>query len=338
MRWRRRGGGRRRRRRGGFRRLRRFLWSGRLRDGPIERQRRWNVGRRRSGSTLIVMVDAGRVRDGCHGHARRRGDRRGARVALRPDPRQMLHAAGAGREDHRQRQRHRPARRSRFVRDGNPKNAAHAIEQRPAGRRHRHPRREGAPGFELGERLCVADRVAAERDGDVVAAVLALHANPLRQPPHGRVVEQERLRDRLQHVQGVVVAADVRELVRQDRFDLRRRQRRECGDREQNRRTQPADDGRDVHQRRLDDVRGRGQTEPVRQTAAGRLPAGRGAAERGAMQPAHVPPPACHPAEQKSDADEPRDRDARQDTIDRSAKALRHSSTVVEVGECGATL
>ena len=89
------------------------------------------------------------------------------------------------------------------------------------------------------------------------------------------MVEEQRLRDRLQHVHGVVVPADVGELVREDRFDLRRGERGERGDRQQNRRSEPTDNGRHVHQGGFDDMGSRGQPEPVREAAARGLP-GRG--------------------------------------------------------------
>ena len=264
----------------------------------------------------------------------RRFRRRGTRVPLRVDPRQVLHAAGAGGEDHRQGERDRPTRRSRLVRDRHLEDAAHAIDQRSAGRRQRHVGRHRAPGFELGERLRVADRVTADRDRDVVAAVLALHPNPVRHPPHCRMVEQQRLGDRLQHVHRVVVAADVRELVREDRLDLRRRQRRERGDGQQDRRPQPADNRRHVHERGFDDVRGRGQAETIREPAAGGLPMRRGRREREAVQTPHLPPSAGHAREQQDHAGEPRDGDGGKDVFERCGVhqprtvALRHTGTV----------
>ena len=136
------------------------------------------------------------------------------------------------------------------------------------------------------------------------------------------MIEEQRLGDRLQHVHRVVVPADVRELVGENRFDLRRRQRRERGDRQQDRRPQPADDRRHVDERRLDDVRGRRQAEAVREPAAGGLPARRRGRQRGAMQPAHVPPAAGHPREQHDDAGQPRDGDAGQ-RADRAVAGLK---------------
>ena len=53
--------------------------------------------------------------------------------------------------------------------------------------------------------------------------MLPLLTNLLGDPPDAGVVEQQRLDDRLQKVYGVVVAADVRDLVRQDHLQLRNR-------------------------------------------------------------------------------------------------------------------
>ena len=128
--------------------------------------------------------------------------------------------------------------------------------------------------LELGERLGVADWIAAQCDGDVIAAVFALHADPIREPPDRRVIKEQRLDNGLQHVDRVVVAANVRELVREDRFDLRRRQRRERRDGQQNRGPQPSDHHRHVDQRRFDDVRRGRQSQAIREAAARRLPAG----------------------------------------------------------------
>ncbi len=77
--------------------------------------------------------------------------------------------------------------------------------------------------LELDERAGVAHRVAAGGHREVVAAVLALDAHAVRHPPHGGVVEEQRLGRGLQQVHQVVVAADVRQLVGQDQLELLRR-------------------------------------------------------------------------------------------------------------------
>jgi hypothetical protein len=254
------------------------------------------------GSQLVIVADAA-LRDN-------------ARVAARRGPRQMLHGAGAGGEHDRQRERRGPARRARLVVDRHAEDAAHAIEQRSAGRGHRQQRDIGSPRFERGERFRVGDGVAAHAHRHFIAAVLALGANPLREPPHRGVIEEQRLGDGLQQVDKVVVTADVRQFVRENRFHLRRRQRGHRGNRQQNRRTQPADDGRHVDARRLDDMRRRGQAEPIRDAPARRLPARRSRRERVAMQTTDVPPAAGHPREQEDDAGEPGEGDAVDEPID----------------------
>ena len=77
---------------------------------------------------------------------------------------------------------------------------------------------------QLGERRDIDQAIAADRDRQIVAAVLALGAHFGRHPPHGRVIEEQRLDDRLQQVDEIVVPPHVRELVRENRFELLRRQ------------------------------------------------------------------------------------------------------------------
>jgi hypothetical protein len=74
----------------------------------------------------------------------------------------------------------------------------------------------------LDARQCpgIQEGVAADGYREVVATVLTLHPDGVRDPPHARVVEQHGLDDRLKEVDEIVVPADVRELVRQHGFDL----------------------------------------------------------------------------------------------------------------------
>ena len=111
--------------------------------------------------------------------------------------------------------------------DGRAEQPADALQQRSAGGRHRDVmirRGPRAQRLEIGQRAGVGDRIAAQADREIVAAVLALDADAARQPPHRGVIEEQRLDQRLQQVDEIVVAADVRELVREDRFELLRRQ------------------------------------------------------------------------------------------------------------------
>ncbi len=74
--------------------------------------------------------------------------------------------------------------------------------------------------FEIGESLRIDERIAGDCYGDVVAAVFAFEADVVRDPPDCRVVEKRGFRDTLQDVDEVIVAADVGELVREQRFDV----------------------------------------------------------------------------------------------------------------------
>src|SRR5205807_9988660 len=77
--------------------------------------------------------------------------------------------------------------------------------------------------FQGQQGAAILDTIAQHGDGDVVAAVFPLVANLVRQPPDRRVVEENRLDQRLQQVDEVVVSANVGKLVRYNGFQLRRR-------------------------------------------------------------------------------------------------------------------
>ena len=149
-----------------------------------------------------------------------------------------------------------PRRTAARVRRGRAEQPADAVQERAAGRRHRDVMRRARSRERSDSRSAsavgVGDRIAAQADGEIVAAVLALDADPAREPPDRRMIEEHRLDERLQQVHQVVVAADVRELVRENRLELLRRERRERARREQHDRLQPADHGRHVDQRRLE--------------------------------------------------------------------------------------
>ena len=63
-----------------------------------------------------------------------------------------------------------------------------------------------------------ATRLAIATSGQVVGDLFALDADPARQPPHDRVVEQQRFDHALQQVDQVVMAADVGQFVRRARL------------------------------------------------------------------------------------------------------------------------
>jgi hypothetical protein len=112
-----------------------------------------------------------------------------------------------------------------------------------------HQLRVGAAQLlELHQRLGVRQRVARGAHREIVAAQLALLAHPPRHPPHRGMIEEQRLDRALQQVDQVVVAADVRQLVGQDRLDLGRAQAAQHAGRKQDHGTQPAERGGHRHQ------------------------------------------------------------------------------------------
>jgi hypothetical protein len=128
---------------------------------------------------------------------------------------------------------------------------AYSVNERPSACGERQPA-AAAKHLEIREGPCVDDGIAAEADGEIVAAVLALVSNAPRQPPHRRVIKEQRFDEGLQQVHEVVVAADVRELVRDDGFDLGGCQRDKRAGGNQHDWFHPAHDGRHVHERRLE--------------------------------------------------------------------------------------
>jgi hypothetical protein len=172
----------------------------------------------------------------------------------------------AGRTCHAQQERHdsrdqHRAERARSIVGRRTEQSANSRHQRSAGSGHRETRANRSPALELDQRFGIADGVAAHRQRNDVAAVLALGADPRREPPDGGVVEEDGLGKRLQQIHQEVVAADVRELVGEDGFDLRRRQPRERRDGQQDYRLHPADDGRRIDGRRIHDMNATRKTE-----------------------------------------------------------------------------
>ena len=129
---------------------------------------------------------------------------------------------------------------------------ANPLQERAAvrGQRERHPLTER---LEIGKRAGIGHRIATQADREVVAAVLALGADASRQPPDRGVIEEQRFDERLQEVDQVVVASDVRELVRQERLELPGRQAGERAGRHQHDRFDPANNGRNIDGRRFEE-------------------------------------------------------------------------------------
>ena len=122
---------------------------------------------------------------------------------------------------------------------------AHAPDERAIGRRQRRARHRGHRG-KVGERGHVLHPIA-HADRHIVATVFPLAADFARHPPDGGMVEQQRLDNRLQEVDDVVVAPDVRQFVGEKRLDLRRREARQGRRRQQHHGLQPANENRNGH-------------------------------------------------------------------------------------------
>ena len=150
--------------------------------------------------------------------------------------------------------------------------AADAVDERAAGRRQDEAARIRAQFLEVGEGFRVSVGIAAEPDREIVAAVLALNADPARQPPYGGVIEEQRLDERLEQVDEVVVTTDVRELMRQDRFELLRPHARQRARRHQHDRPQPSDDRGHLDHRRLQEPNRPGDVQALREPGGDVLP------------------------------------------------------------------
>ena len=135
------------------------------------------------------------------------------------------------------------------MRRGQAEKTAHPRQKRSTGDRHGKGRPCAAELLEIGERARVRDAIAAELDREIVAAVLALNPDSVREPPDRRVIEEQRFDDRLQQVDEVVVPPHVGQFVRDHRLELRGRQPGKRARRQQNHRTKPTDDRRHVDDR-----------------------------------------------------------------------------------------
>ena len=94
------------------------------------------------------------------------------------------------------------------------------------------------------QRPCELARVGDRAQGEVVGDLLALDAQPPRQPPHDRVVEQQGFDRALQQVDQVVVTPHMREFVCEQGFEQVRGHAGEERGGHQHHRAPPARDGR----------------------------------------------------------------------------------------------
>ncbi len=196
-----------------------------------------------------------------------------------------------------------------------------AQQASPAGR-HRGARRDHVLG-QRRQRPRVARAIPAGFHGHVVAAVLALNPNATRDPPDGRVIEQQRLHDALKQVDQVVVPPDVRQLVGQDRLDLLRRQPRRRRDGHEDHRPEPADHHRRGRPDRRQQPHGPADAEMAGQPARRCLEGitRRTGARR--SQPLDLAPRGQVPGRQHDHAGQPRRNAPRQGRLHPRAKAFR---------------
>ena len=95
--------------------------------------------------------------------------------------------------------------------------------------------------------------------------MLALHADAPGDPPARRVVIQQRFGHRLQHVDQIVVAPDVRQLVGDDRLELGRRQAAQRAGGQHHDRSQPAHHEGHLHHRGMHDLHRAPDSQPPHQ-------------------------------------------------------------------------
>ena len=133
---------------------------------------------------------------------------------------------------------------------------ADALDEGASARRDRLARQ--AHRLHVGESRGVADAVAVGENGRVVAAELALDADPVGDPPHGGMEEEGGLDRDLEQVHPMVPPPKVGQLVDQESFDLVLREAGEGADGEQHDGTDPAHDHRYVDARALQDPHGGG--------------------------------------------------------------------------------
>ena len=229
-----------------------------------------------------------------------------------------------------------PRRSASRVRRGCAEQPAHAQQERAAVCRQRE-RRPLTKRLEIGKRAGVGDRITTQADGEVVAAVLALRANASRQPPDGGVIEEQRLDERLQEIDQIVVAPDVRELVRQNRLELLGRQAGQRARRHQHDRLDPADDGRNVNAGRFENRDAAREVKAAGEADRHRLPrvAGRRNAVR--AQPLDPAPPGEQTQAQDRDARQPHEQQRRQNRFTRGAPPTRARPSNDAVSGVGTT-
>ena len=143
----------------------------------------------------------------------------------------------------------------------------------------------------LEDALRVDLRLAALPDDLFVAGALALVDEPRADPPHQRMKPEHRLHDHVQRRGEIVATANVRELVREDRFDLLVAQTLADAARPQQDRPQDAEDARLERGARRHERKGQRPRSRRRRISSSRpLVDSRGACERARRRAASAPP------------------------------------------------
>jgi hypothetical protein len=194
------------------------------------------------------------------------------------------------------------------VRRGSVEQPGDPPQQWPAGGSHREPRRRPSCRFELGQRPRVRDAIAAEGDGEIVAAVFALGPGLARQPPHARMVEEQRLDRGLHQVGEIVVPPHVRQLVSENRLQLVWRQPGERARWHEHHRLEPAEDGGDLQDRRLEERHALADLHSSRQTRKSIGPRRRRRSNAVPAQPLCHEPAAARPERKHGNAERPEQR------------------------------
>ena len=167
-----------------------------------------------------------------------------------------------------------------------------AMRQGAAGRGHDRLELGRTRRFQLRQGARIGEGIAVDARRPVVATQLALRANVAGHPPDRGMVEQQRLDDALQDVDQIIVAADVRQFVKQKRFHLFGRQSGERADRHQHDGTKPAHDRGRLHQRRNQEAHRAGDANAGLEAVEGLLPfGGAGRTSRERRRSARIQPP-----------------------------------------------
>src|SRR5262249_56777343 len=101
---------------------------------------------------------------------------------------------------------------------------SYAIHYQSSMGRHSQLWPGGAKLFHFKQGPGVGERIAAHRHGQIITTMFPLLTNPSRDPPDRGVIKEQGFDHSLQQIDQVIVAANVRQFVSDDRLQLLRRQ------------------------------------------------------------------------------------------------------------------